>query len=651
MCKKRHSSHRINLFCSLCAAMLICAFSACSQEHGPVWHPRCALPRSPHPPRKIDWSRENIYLLLIDRFHNGDSSNDSGNHPASHQPYDPALQNEQALKTYQGGDLQGVIDKLDYLQGLGVSTIWLSPVFDNSDSDFMGWWPYHGYHPIDFYRVDEHFGNMALLKQLVDKAHGRGMKVILDMIYNHVAPEHPWVVDQKLWEGAGYKHWFHPHSGVDGSTSIQDWQDQEQLENRELNGLPDLAQENPHVYNFLLDVSKFWIVETNCDGFRLDAVKHISPAFWQKICADLHAFAGDDFLLLGEVFAGETEYVDRYENLGFNALFDIPMYYTINRVFAQGGAMPLLSGQIEQNLSAFQEVLLSQVIDNHDVARFSYWAKTDVPSKMRLATAFAFAQPGIPMLYYGNEVALEGAAATHEQSGAGQDYLNRLPMPWQRVYGADSALVRYTRQVLHLRHAHAALRSPNLLEVYQDYGVYAFIKYTAQEALLLIFSNAATREKRTILLPRGIFAATSSWRELFTNEIYRSKNDSLQVDLAPYAVLMLSTMDRWRPNMLIGKPWRCAFTPRISGDMKWIPFRYDGEARNVAVAGDFNGWSAVQNRMARSDAGTWEISLPLKKGRYRYKLVIDGQRWIFDPVARESELDPYGDKNAVVVVE
>ncbi len=649
----RNHSLRFITGTSLHAAVLLLwiALSACSAARDAVWKPRCILTQSPHPRKHIDWSRENIYFLLIDRFHNGDPGNDAGNHPASYVPYDPQQKNHEALKTYQGGDLQGVIDRLDYLHGLGVTTLWLSPVFDNSDSSFMGWWPYHGYHPIDFYSVDEHFGDMALLKRLVQEAHGRGMKVLLDMIYNHVAPDHPWVTDMRLWEDAGYKHWFHPHSGSDGSTSIQDWGDQEQLEKRELNGLPDLDQANPEVYAFLFDVSKYWITETNCDGFRLDAVKHISPDFWRRICADLHAFAGEDFLLLGEVFAGETDYVARYENLGFNALFDIPLYYTINRVFAQGGVMPLLSEQTAQNRAAYKNVLLSQVIDNHDVARFSHWAGTDAGEKMRMALAYAFSQPGIPMLYYGNEVALEGAAAAHEQTGSGQDYLNRLPMPWERVAGADADLVDYTRRIVQLRHAHAALRSTNLAEVYQDYGVYAYVKYTAEEALLLVFSNSSVAESRAIPLPRGVFAAPSSWRELLDGGLHRSENDTLHLALAPYEVMILSPQDHWRPHKLIAMPWRCDFTPRISADMKWITFSYSGQAQSVVVAGDFNGWSAATHPLTRSPYGVWEVSLPLKKGRYRYKLVLDGSRWLPDPGAAESELDPYGDQNSVISVE
>ncbi|HQG47207.1 MAG TPA: alpha-amylase family glycosyl hydrolase, partial [bacterium] len=563
---------------ALAAALLLLAAPAGAGELGPVWYPRVTLARSPHPRRAIDWSQENLYLILVDRFYNGCPANDFGRNPASFCRFDSARNNFSALKYYQGGDLQGVIDKLDYLQDLGVTTLWLSPLFDNSDSAFVGWWPYHGYHPIDFFKVDEHFGDIATLRRLITLAHRRGMKVLLDMIFNHVAPDHPWVARKELWEGEGYRYWFHPHSGTDASTSIVNWQDQQQLETCELNGLPDLAQENPHVYDFLLDMAKFWIVESGCDGFRLDAVKHIPKSFWERICRDLHAFAGPDFLLLGEVFAGETPYVAGYQELGFNALFDIPLYYTLNRVFAQGGSFTLLSRQTALNRQWYHDLLLSQVLDNHDVARFSYWADGHAREKMSAALTYTLVQHGLPMLYYGNEVALEGAAATNEQTGAGQDYLNRLPMPWPRVTGSDRALVRHTRRLLHLRARLAALRSDSLVEIYQDYGVYAFVKYEPKEAILVVLSNSSAPEERRLPLPPGLFSAQTRFEDQLSPLRIKPDADGLSLRLKPWASHLFRIKGYWNRRLLRTLDWACQFTPRISSDMAWVTFRYLGDA-------------------------------------------------------------------------
>jgi len=644
----------ISLFLFLSPLCLPAETQKSADQHlGPIWTPRVKIAQAPRQKSDIDWNREIIYFILIDRFFNGDTTNDSGRNPTSHVLFNPEKKNYGALKTYQGGDLQGVIDKLDYLQQLGVTAIWLSPVFDNSDTDFQGWWPYHGYHPIDFFSVDEHFGTMETLKELVKKAHQRGMKIILDMVFNHVAPDHPWVVRKELWEDMGYKHWFHPHSGVDASTSIQDWQDQDQLENREVKGLPDLAQENPHVYDFLLDVAKYWIVQTNCDGYRLDAVKHIPKNFWRKICRDIHAFAGKNFLMLGEVFEGNTNYVAGYDDVGFNALFDIPMYFTIKRVFAQGGNVNLLSKQIAQNKTAYSHCILSTLIDNHDVARFSYWAGSDVEDKIQLALSFALTLNGLPMIYYGTEVALKGAAPNNPDTGQGQDYLNRLMMPWSEVLGSHRELVQHIKKILWLRRHHLAMQRGRLIEIYKDYGIYAYVRTVEDDVLLIIINTSTFQEDRVFYLRDRIFPASGIFRDLLTGENFPYRNDSLKIKLQPQTVYFLQYPGRLNAGRIRNVQEQCDFSPVLTRDFKLIHFSFHGDdsIRSVAVAGDFNGWSASENPMRKnSESGLWQLQLPLRSGRYRYKFVINHSRWIADPNASHYELDPFGGKNSVLIV-
>ncbi|OPZ70591.1 MAG: Beta/alpha-amylase precursor [bacterium ADurb.Bin478] len=633
--------------------LVLCCCAAGDQlQHGPVWSPRADPSLQPQTRPAVDWSREILYFLLIDRFCNGDPANDAGRNPASHVLFNPAIGNSEALKTYQGGDLQGVIDRLDYLQDLGITALWLSPVCDNSDSAFAGWWPYHGYSPVNFFAVDEHFGDMTLLQKLVKEAHRRHIKIILDMIYNHVAPDHPWVADQTLWQQEGYRHWFHSHSGVDASTSIQDWQDQEQLENCELNGLPDLNQGNPNVYAFLLDMSKYWILQTGCDGFRLDAVKHIPKSFWRKLCKDLHEFAGPDFLLLGEVFSGDTPYVAGYRDLGFSALFDIPMYYAIHRVFAQGSGIQWLSEGYGQSYTAFPSLLLSPLIDNHDVARFSYWAGERPKEKIESALTYLFTIPGLPMLYYGTEIASPGAAPTHEKTGEGQDYLNRRMMDWQAVYGRDRDLFESVAGLARLRKRYPCLSGGRLVEVYKDYGVYAYLRYDQRNAILVVLNNAGSVEGRRLGLPRPVFHH-GRFQDLLTGKKYSLNRDSVDLRLQPHASLLLRFRGRRRAEALEKLPWSCAFTQRLPGDRQWVRFTYraDRPLKSVAIAGDFNAWSNGSDTLQYDEADAcWTTRLPLTKGRYRYKIVIDGEQWISDPQAREQELDPFGGYNSVIVV-
>jgi len=600
-----------------------------------------------------DLNNEIIYFIVIDRFCNGDPGNDYGNNPASHIPWKAELHNDAALKTYQGGDLQGIINKLGYLDSLGVTTIWLSPVFDNSDADFVGWYPYHGYHPVDFYAVDEHFGDMEVLKELINRAHTRGIKIILDMICNHVAPDHPWVVDPVNWNDQGYRNWFHPHSGVDASTSIQDWQNQEQLENRELNGLPDLDQDNPQVYDFLLDVARFWIAETGCDGYRLDAVKHIPQSFWIKYCRDIHSLAGPDFILLGEVFEGSTAYVARYRALGFNSLFDIPMYYTMNRVFAQGANINLLSEQLAVNDSSYNGLVLSTLLDNHDVARFSYRAGTNAADKLIPGLVFMFTQSGMPMIYYGTEIPLPGAAPENEKTGAGQDYLNRLPMDWGKVY-ANNTIAATVQKLTRLRRHSTALQNGLTWELYKDYGIYVYMRYDSTGVIMAALNNSACTESRVIAVEKGLFN-NHTMTDVINNQPLTINNDTLFITLPPFGAALFDIAGNINRELEPLHNLRCVFTPRLTGDYRIISFSYSaGEGANmssVAVSGDFNGWSPDTDMMQDVDNnGTWELNLPLKPGKYRYKFVINGSKWIGDPAATEFELDPYGGKNSLLII-
>lgn len=425
------------------------------------------------------WQDQIIYFIFTDRFANGDHNNDMNVDTGS--PW-----------AYHGGDLQGIINKLDYIKDLGATAIWITPPMDNRDNafkaDFGGGhfqdiWAYHGYWTKNFYAVDEHLGNMAKMQELVSKAHAKGIKVLIDIVMNHVDYDQEFAKDRNNPQGK-YYNWFH-HNG-----KIQDneWNNQWKVENGDLAELPDLNQENPEVAKYLIDASKWWIQQTKADGFRLDTVKHVSHNFWKQFSSEIHQFAGPDFLLLGEVYTDAPEVTASYINDGLDSTFDFPFYYKIKNVFGQNGSMRDLAGLFEKDSMYPNPNLISPFIDNHDVPRFVHEAGSNAINKLKLAMAFIMTMRGIPTIYYGTEIGLQGGA----------DPDNRRDMPW--AGSRNTELTDYLKTLTSIRKTYPALRQGRQLEMWQDDQIYAYLRSNGDpnSEVITVLNNSDGRQTRTI---------------------------------------------------------------------------------------------------------------------------------------------------------
>jgi glycosidase len=374
------------------------------EEAAPAWQPDA-------PP--VD---DLIYFVMVDRFANGDAANDG------------AIDLEDPT-AFHGGDIQGVIDRLDYLEGLGVRTVWLSPVFGMRTEKFFEWGAFHGYWMQDPTSVEPRFGDAALLRELSDQLHARGMRLLLDVVWNHVSFDAPLKSE--------HPDWFHQHGG------IEDWDDPFELVNHEVHGLPDFAQENPEVYGYLRDASLGWVRDVQPDGFRVDAVRHMPTEFLASISADLRDEAGPGFFLLGEDFQGDpVALAETYEQGGFGSMFDFPMHYAMLDVFCDdrhpGRLAAMLSGD-----SAYPDAQqLVTFLDNHDLPRITSRCHDDL-GRVRRALAFQLTTRGIPAITWGIEAGLEGAGEPE----------NRADM----VFGSGHPLEEDIRTLLDFRRRHPAL--------------------------------------------------------------------------------------------------------------------------------------------------------------------------------------------------
>jgi len=397
-----------------------------------------------------DWKDQILYFVFIDRFSNGDKSNDREVDTTD-------------INGFHGGDIAGLLQRLDYLENLGVTGIWLSPFFTNRQERFFKHQPYHGYWVHDFWSVDSRFGSEKELIELRHRLRQADMKLVLDMVVNHMGYDAPFA--------DANPEWFNP------PLDIADWNDTEQLTNRRIFGLPDFASQKPVVKTFFRLVGRHWIERLQPDGFRLDAVKHVPLDFWRDFNSSSQNDGGSGFLLLGEYLHGDPKATLKiWKDGGFNSLFDFPLYYTMKDVFANGADMRRLASRIYFDRNYPDAGLLATFLDNHDLDRFMTSCGGD-ERKYRLALAFILTARGIPTLNYGDE---QGLAGAHDPEPE-----NRRSME----FAADSDLFRFTRELIALRKSSPALRRGLQCNLHADAGTYAFARLMPDQMAVVVFNN------------------------------------------------------------------------------------------------------------------------------------------------------------------
>ncbi|MEU3826845.1 pullulanase-type alpha-1,6-glucosidase [Streptomyces sp. NPDC029080] len=418
-------------------------------------------------PARHDDTREQFYFVMPDRFADGDRANDKGGLTGSRlrTGYDPTDKG-----FYQGGDLKGLTNRLDYIKGLGTTAIWLAPIFKNRPVQGTGADAsagYHGYWVTDFTRVDPHFGTDKDLSDLISKAHAKGMKVLFDVITNHTAD----VVDQepkshdylskgafpyltedgRPFDDADYadgRRKF-PAVGIDSfprtpkatdDSKVPAWlNDPAMYHNRgdstyagesttygDFSGLDDLWTERPEVVSGMERIYQRWVRDFGIDGFRIDTVKHVNMEFWTRWATALDAYAArhgrKHFFMFGEVYSADTSVTSPYVTQGrLDATLDFPFQDAARAYVSQGGSARRLASVFGDDYkyttgkaNAYEQVTF---LGNHDMGRIGYFLKQDDPKatdaqilrKDRLANELMFLSRGNPVVYYGDEQGFTGS--------------------------------------------------------------------------------------------------------------------------------------------------------------------------------------------------------------------------------------------------
>lgn len=468
-----------------------------------------------------------VYLIMPDRFANGDPTND--------EPADaPGSHDRSKARAYHGGDLRGVREHLPYLKELGVTTIWLTPVVKNGAAE-----DYHGYGAVDLYSVDPHLGSVRDYQELVAAAHQQHMKILFDIVPNHVGPRHPWVANPPLadwFHGTGQHHAnssvtalgsFYGQtgersSGHDPFEALVDPHAPPCLSRDLTDGwffgiLPDMNTENPVVAQYLLENAIWWAESSGLDGYRVDTFPYVPRLFWSRWNAGLRRIY-PRLTTVGEVFHPDPSVTSffsggqkRYDGIdsGVTTVFDYPMYFALLDVLLHGAPVGRLVDVLRHDSLYVRPDLLVTFFANHDVPRF---AGVDGSSaeKLRLAFGLTLSLRGIPELYYGDEIGMAGGGDPENRrdfpGGWAEDSRNAFTEAGRTA--EQQATFIYVQRLLRLRREHPALSDGRLWHLASDESAYLFVRESEEERVLVAFN--ASKKAREFRISLSDTAAEGS---------------------------------------------------------------------------------------------------------------------------------------------
>lgn len=481
-----------------------------------------------------DWENGLMYYAFVDRFHDGD----------------PALNTDEGTNHWEtgyfGGDWRGVIDKLDYLEDLGVTVIWLTAPQDNGagawgDQCGANYSGYHGYWPSDAYMVEDHFGDEDTLRELIDGAHDRNMRVLTDWVANHVHQDHPYATE--------HPEWFNELLVCQGDVWNTDpetcWFD---------DFLPDIRYYDKEPLLTMVDDAVWWAKEYELDGYRVDAVKHMPHSvftnFQSRVKNEIEhsAVGGDeDFYTVGETFSGDRDLIGEYVNeQELDAQFDFTLYWSILAVIGRHeGTMIDLENTFDASEAHYAGFTMSTFLGNHDVERFIAHASGEVSSlygdgacpdgpirgpdegpeweepylRLKLAWTWLLTHEGLPLVYYGDEIGLPGY----------HDPDNRQMMRFSpEVSGYEASVLTHVQALGQARLQHPALSTGERTRWWEEDDVFAWTRVDGDsQAIVVVNRSWSERTLTNGLSWAGLSDGT--FTDVLTGETVTAAGDSIAV--------------------------------------------------------------------------------------------------------------------------
>jgi glycosidase len=515
-------------------------------------------------PTPFVWQDATMYFVFTDRFRNGD-------YEASPPAWQP-IEGVAPIANYQGGDFLGVIDAIEegYFDELGVNLLWLSPVYDNPEEAFLatdgrnGFSGFHGYWPISGRGIENRWGDAGgdgeqRLKELIDAAHARGIRVMFDLVLNHVHNEHEYRRSHPEWFSAA-------PCPCTTSPGACNW-DTNPIGCWFTNYLPDLDYKNHEVVRQISADVEYFVTEFDVDSFRMDAAKHMDHVIMRRISNRLEQRfeqgGGMRIYTVGETFTGQDghglimDYVSDSELIG---QFDFPLMWPIRDAFAGNGSFRSLAAAVQTGLSAYGAAhpWMSPFLGNHDIPRFSQvvyapggidpWAGVadpmtgtnpstwNVVNRMSLGFAFVLTQPGIPLIYYGDEIGLYG----------GGDPDNRRLMKFGSFLSEQQArLLSRVQAIGQARRDSTALRRGSYRELWVDDSIYVYARDNGGGDVAIVAFNKGGPRSNINVNVTALGIGGASFRDALGGpRTLRESGGNVQVSLNDWEYAIFVRSDR-----------------------------------------------------------------------------------------------------------
>ncbi|MBR2882203.1 MAG: glycoside hydrolase family 13 protein [Prevotella sp.] len=504
-----------------------------------------------------------LYMLMPDRFASGSSDNDQikGMNAYKNDRTQPSLRH--------GGDLEGIRQHLDYFNQLGVTALWFTPVLENNSPDNNGFSTYHGYATTDYYRVDPRFGTNEEYKRLTDEAHAKGLKIVMDMIFNHCGLEHPWVEDMPTRDWLNTPEWLEK-AKQEGKKETNDLYLQtsykltpvldpyaskvdlkETVDGWFVPSMPDLNQKNPHVMTYLIQNSIWWIETVGIDGIRMDTYPYADAAAMAEWMRQLNE-EFPNFNVVGETWVTEPAYTAAWQggskvakiNSNLKSVMDFSFFDKLNMAKNEEtddwwkGYNRIYNSFVYDYLYPNPSSVMA-FIENHDTDRFLGNGRDTLALKQALALLLTVNR--IPQLYYGTEVLMNGTKEVTD-GYVRKDFPGGFPGDTHNAFTAEgrtkaeNAMFNWLSRLLHWRKGNSVITKGSQTQFIPYQGVYVIARQYNGRTVLTVLNGKSTAATMQVKRYAEVIGSNARVKDVLTNRYYDLSKD---LELRPRQVLVL----------------------------------------------------------------------------------------------------------------